>query len=147
MKQIKSGTIFLVAVLLFFTFCLGMYLGRQSGSGELLLCTERTAPAQESEEETLTAAEKMSEDAEAAGQNTESLSGPVNINTACEEQLTALPGIGETLARRIVDYREVHGAYRSVEDLKNVSGIGDKKLEGLLEYVTVEEENENTGSR
>jgi len=61
----------------------------------------------------------------------------VNINTATLDQLETLPGIGEVLAQRIIDYREEHGPYQSVEDLLNVSGIGDKRLEDLKPHITV----------
>ncbi len=61
----------------------------------------------------------------------------VNVNTADQALLETLPGIGSTLARRIVAYRQAHGPFRAVEDLKGVSGIGDRKLEELRPYVTV----------
>ena len=61
-------------------------------------------------------------------------------NRATAQELTTLPGIGEVLAQRIVDYREAHGPFRSVEELIAVEGIGEGKLEKLRELVTVEEE-------
>ena len=64
--------------------------------------------------------------------------GKVNINTADENGLTQLPGIGETRARRIIAYRQEHGLFSSTEDLKNVSGIGDSIYESLEEYISVE---------
>ena len=64
---------------------------------------------------------------------------PVNLNTADAEALTALPGIGEELAARIVQYREEHGPFETVEDLTEVSGIGQGKLAALEGLVTVEE--------
>ena len=64
---------------------------------------------------------------------------PVNLNTADEAALTALPGIGEALAARIVEYREEHGPFEAVEDLTNVSGIGQGKLAALEGLVTVED--------
>jgi competence protein ComEA len=63
--------------------------------------------------------------------------GVVNLNTATVDQLDSLPGIGPTLAQRIIDYREAHGPFRTVEDLLNVSGIGDKKFADLRAKVTV----------
>ena len=63
--------------------------------------------------------------------------GPVNINTATLDQLEALPGIGPALGQRIIDYREQHGPFHSVDDLLNVSGIGDKRLADLRPMVTV----------
>jgi competence protein ComEA len=61
----------------------------------------------------------------------------VNLNTATMDQLESLPGIGPALAQRILDYRQEHGPFRSVEDLTNVSGIGDKRLADLRSKVTV----------
>lgn len=61
----------------------------------------------------------------------------VNLNTATLDQLESLPGIGPTLAQRILDHRQAHGPFRSVDDLLNVSGIGEKRLEDLRSKVTV----------
>ncbi len=64
---------------------------------------------------------------------------PLNLNTASEEALTALPGIGEELARRIAAYREANGPFAAVEDLTKVSGIGQGKLAALEGWITVED--------
>lgn len=64
--------------------------------------------------------------------------GKVNINTATAQELSVkLSGIGGGLAQRIVSYREKHGPFRSVEAIKNVSGIGDKKFESIRNSITV----------
>jgi competence protein ComEA len=59
----------------------------------------------------------------------------VDLNTATVEQLTVLPGVGPTLAARIVEYRQKSGGFHSAEELLNVRGIGErnfKKIEGRL---------------
>jgi competence protein ComEA len=63
--------------------------------------------------------------------------GLVNINTADAATLETLPRVGPALAERIIDWREANGRFATVDDLKNVSGIGDKTFEGLRELVTV----------
>jgi len=61
----------------------------------------------------------------------------VNINTASKEKLETLPGIGETTAQKIIDYREANGKFKTIEDIKNVSGIGEAKYESLKDKITV----------
>lgn len=64
--------------------------------------------------------------------------GPLDLNRATALELQELPGIGQVLAERIVDFRERRGPFRSVEDLLQVPGIGEKTLELLRDLVTVE---------
>ena len=61
----------------------------------------------------------------------------VNINTADEAQLTSLKGIGSTKAKAITQYRQEHGPFKTVDDLKKVSGIGDQTLAALKPLITV----------
>mgnify|MGYP001940533521 FL=1 len=62
----------------------------------------------------------------------------VNLNTATEADFQTISGIGQKRAQDIIAYREANGRFKSVDDLKNVSGIGAKTLEKLKEYVTVD---------
>lgn len=63
--------------------------------------------------------------------------GLININTADQAALESLPGIGPALAQRIIQYREKNGPYKVPEDIKNVSGIGEKRFENLKDLITV----------
>lgn len=72
----------------------------------------------------------------AARETSETDDPPVNINTANLQQLMTLPGIGEVLAQRILDYREEHGPFQSPGELLNVSGIGETKLQEILDHIT-----------
>lgn len=64
-------------------------------------------------------------------------SGLINLNRADQTQLESLPGVGPALAGRIIDYRDANGGFKSVSDLLNVSGIGDKVFAGLKDLVTL----------
>ena len=66
-----------------------------------------------------------------------SASGKVNLNTATAEELDTLPKVGPVLAKRIVEWRQQHGPFASVEDLDAVDGVGPKMMESLLPFVTV----------
>lgn len=59
----------------------------------------------------------------------------VNINTATQTELESLPGIGPSLALKIINYRKENGKFSSIEDIKNVSGIGESKFETLKKYI------------
>ncbi|MFD8570418.1 helix-hairpin-helix domain-containing protein [Streptomyces sp. NPDC059639] len=61
--------------------------------------------------------------------------GPIGLNTASAEQLDTLPGVGPVLAQHIVDYRTEHGGFRSVDELREVNGIGDRRFEDLQNLV------------
>ncbi len=61
----------------------------------------------------------------------------VNINNATKSELETLPGIGEAMANRIIEYREQNGKFQKIEDLKNVKGIGEAKFDKIKELVTV----------
>ncbi len=64
-------------------------------------------------------------------------SAPLNLNTATAQQLDTLDGVGPATAQKILTYREAHGGFRSVDELGEVPGIGDKRLATLREMVRV----------
>ena len=61
----------------------------------------------------------------------------ININSADESQLETISGVGPSTAKKIIDYREKEGKFSSIEDIKNVSGIGDKKFESMKDSIDV----------
>lgn len=61
----------------------------------------------------------------------------ISLNTATKDDLMRLPQIGEKTALKIIDYREAHGEFQSLEELKNVDGIGDKTFERIVPFLTL----------
>lgn len=123
----KVSVLLAVVTALFVGFTLGLFVGRNTGSGTVTLAVSpqmQTAPTTAA----TAAAETVPE---------ETVSFPVNINTADADTLTALPGIGQVLAERIVAYRRQNGSFRAIEEITKVESIGEKKAEAILDLITV----------
>ncbi len=75
--------------------------------------------------------------ASAAPASSAASSGPVDLNTASAGDLDALPGIGPVLAQRVIDWRTAHGGFTSVDQLRQISGLGGKKFDALASLVRV----------
>jgi competence protein ComEA len=73
----------------------------------------------------------------AAATATATATAPVNLNTATAEQLATIPGVGPKMAERIIDYRQKNGGFKKVEDLMNVSGVGEKSFLKMKPLITV----------
>ena len=67
----------------------------------------------------------------------QSSNGKININYADSQTLQEIPGVGPATAQKIIEYRDSISKFKTIEDIKNVSGIGDKTFESLKEYITV----------
>lgn len=76
-----------------------------------------------------------------AGENvleeSEAVGGKININVADASALQTINGVGESLANKIINYRQKNGKFKSIDDLKNVSGIGEKKFENIKDKIVV----------
>ena len=121
-------SILVVITAMFAAFTLGLFLGRNQN--------QNTVSVSVSPDMQTTPAEKATE-ALPSPSETEPVRFPININTAGKEEFMALPGIGDVLAERILAYREEHGSFTAVEGLMNVEGIGEKRIEEILDLITV----------
>ena len=120
-------SLLLLLTLLFGVFTLGYFLGMNRQESRITVSVSEEI----TEKPTLSIGnlpENMGE---------RQISFPISINHAGKEDLAALPGIGDTLAQRILDYREKNGDFTSAEDILNVEGIGAKKLEQILDLIVI----------
>ena len=115
----------LVVTVLFTVFLIGIFWGRTSAGHQL-------PSSDEGQSSSADPAESFNLD------DTRSfIDGKININRAGIEELTLLPGIGETTAQKIINYRTTNGPFTNVGDLTNVEGIGDSRLNKLKNYITI----------
>ena len=122
-----------IAVLLAITgllaaFTVGMFVGRNAVHDDIQITIKSAVPKYADK-----TPESPTEEPIIAEQ---AIRYPVDINIATLDELITLPGIGETLAQRILDYRHEHGCFSAPEELLNVSGIGAGKLEPILNLIT-----------
>ena len=131
----------LALVVLALVFSVGFLLGRASVPYPIGAAVSRV-PETNTENEKQDAEENEAADSAAAetdGADQAAPQGIVNINTADADALQTLPGVGEVLAGRIIEYRELSGGFVTVEQLMEVSGIGQQKFDALRDDITVED--------
>lgn len=109
----------------FLAFTAGLFLGRSQrpGAVSVELAVPRTAPSTSVPPQT--------------SPETTAVVFPIDLNTADTGQLQAIAGIGPVLAQRIVAFREENGPFTQIEQLLLVEGIGEKRLENMLEFITI----------
>jgi len=115
-----------VLTLVFAAFTLGFFLGKNQNHETIQLSAVSRTPRHDAVPATAAPGETISLQ----------LIYPININTASVYELAELPGIGESIARRIVEYRMRNGDFSVCEDLMKVDGIGTGKLEAILDLIT-----------
>ncbi len=129
MGKVKFPGLLLILAGIFASFLLGMFVGRRTGGEILYMEQEQSAASRTFSTEASSAGTDVSVPTESGER--------VDVNTAGVEELSQLPGIGEILAQRIVDYREANGPFRCLDELCDVEGIGEKRVENLRDYVVV----------
>lgn len=127
MKKQPIYLLFLAGAL-FAGITLGFFLGRNLTRGDVMISLP---------ESMYTEPTQASTDASVETTGAEEVSFPLDINQADSQALQALPGIGEVLAGRIIAYRDENGPFSSPDQLMNVEGIGEKRLEAILDYITI----------
>lgn len=133
-------SILVTVTLVFVAFTAGFFLGRNGNHGGVELSVPPgmlTEPTETAIQATAASPLETTAPTQTAAETQAPIVFPIDINTADAETLTALPGIGEVLAERIVAYRRENGPFPSVYGLMNVKGIGEKRMEAILDLITV----------
>ena len=132
MKKQKIPILVLITCV-FAAFVFGFFAGRNLNRTPVQVRTLAPATVSAPSEATVPEQTEHTEPEASA----EAPSSPIDLNTATSEQLQTLPGIGPVYADRIIEYRNTHGPFTSVSQLLNISGIGQKRLAAIWDYITI----------
>ena len=126
-------SILALITLLFVVFLMGYFLGLNQRKSQITVSVSKEMTIEPQEVLQMETVDVITDNSDMA---TEYIL-PVAINHAGIDLLTTLPGIGISLAQNIIAYRETHGDFTSIEDLLNVEGIGQKRLDEIQDYIVI----------
>ena len=135
MITVRKPNISILALitLLFVVFLMGYFLGLNQRKSQITVSVSKEMTIEPQEVLQMETVDVITDSSDMA---TEYIL-PVAINHAGIDLLTTLPGIGISLAQNIIAYRETHGDFTSIEDLLNVEGIGQKRLDEIQDYIVI----------
>ncbi len=132
MKLKKFEVCVIALTVISIAFCAGFYVGR--GSDREVVVNMLPAEDYASKEDDVVSNDTKQDN---SVKDPSDIASKININTATQEELMELPGIGPVLAERIIDYRQTNGAFSYEEQLLSVKGIGEHTFSEIEDYITV----------
>lgn len=140
MKLKKAEISIIIITIVFVSFTVGFFVGRSHGEKNINISVaeNNSAFSDEISEKSDTGETAEPETAfPDAAESTSQKAKIVNINTATADELETLPGIGQVLATRIIEYREQNGGFENEYEITQVRGIGEKIFSQIKEYISV----------